>query len=400
MPRWHRGREGAFSEPGYCHTSPWRAIGAGGTGHGFNPSLEGLRGFAAVLVVLAHTLPDQGGFTVGVDIFFVLSGALITRLVVDELSRTGTASLRRFYIRRAFRLFPALFLFLVAVLVWTQFLCPAIGVASVHGTVLNSLLYVENWHIIAVANAANPAFPADPASQAWSLSVEEQFYVFWPILLIATWKWKGQRAALAVAAAGLILSLTEIYGLAWFGTTYARVYFGSDTRAAELLAGCCITLLAQCGWLPRVPRFAAGAALLAIVAVAALQLPLVYQVYAMVVLGSILVAGLTQHALWPLDTTVARWLGSRSYAIYLWHPFMAAILVYQFHFGNGVGMLVCVLAVTLVIAEASYRGVEHPLRELGRRLANRPITFLQGRPMASASVGDPGKEGTQKPSAA
>src|ERR1700720_1273288 len=94
----------------------------------FNPSLEGLRGLAAVLVVLAHTLPNEGGFTLGVDLFFVLSGFLITRLVIDELTERGTVSLRRFYIRRAFRLFPALFVFVVAVLIWTQFLCPAIGV--------------------------------------------------------------------------------------------------------------------------------------------------------------------------------------------------------------------------------------------------------------------------------
>jgi peptidoglycan/LPS O-acetylase OafA/YrhL len=324
-----------------------------------------------VLVVVAHTLPNQGGFTVGVDVFFVLSGLLITRLVVDELARRQTASLRSFYIRRAFRLFPALFVFLVAVLLWTQFLCPAIGVGSVHGTVVSSLLYVENWHIMAVAHAATPAFPADPASQAWSLSVEEQFYLLWPIALIAAWKWKGQRAALVVAAAGLVLSLGEIYGLAWFGTTYARVYFGSDTRAAELLAGCCIALLAQCGWLPRIPRSASGAALLAILAVAVLQLPLVYELFAMVVLGSVLVAGLTQHGLWPLTTVLARWLGERSYAIYLWHPFMAGILIYQFHIGNSVGMLVCVLATSLFVADVSFRCIERPLREVGRRLACR-----------------------------
>src|SRR6202035_2992945 len=220
----------------------------GDTRDRFNPSLEGLRGLAALMVVVAHALPDEGGFTVGVDVFFVLSGLLITRLVVDELARRGTASLREFYIRRAFRLFPALFVFIVAVLAWTQFLCPGVGTASVHGTLLNSLLYVENWHVIAVAPAATPAFPADPASQAWSLSVEEQFYLLWPVVLIAAWRWKGKRAALIVAACGLVLSLVDIYGLAWFGTTYARVYFGSDTRAAEVLAGCCIALLAQCGW--------------------------------------------------------------------------------------------------------------------------------------------------------
>jgi peptidoglycan/LPS O-acetylase OafA/YrhL len=340
-------------------------------GRRFNPSFEGLRGLAAVLVVVAHTLPAEGGFTVGVDIFFVLSGLLITRLVVDELARRRTASLRRFYIRRAFRLFPALFVFLLAVVAWTQFLSPAIGVGSVHGTVLNSLLYVENWHIMAAAHTATPAFPADPASQTWSLSIEEQFYLIWPIALVAAWKWKGQRAALIVAASGLILSLGEIYGLAWFGTTYARVYFGSDTRAAELLAGCSVALLAQCGWLPRLPRLTSGAALLAILVVAVVQLPLVYELFAMVVFSSVLVAGLTQHGLRPLTTGPARWLGERSYAIYLWHPFIAAVLIYQFHIGSSVGMFICVLAMSVLIAHVSYRCVERPLREVGRRIASR-----------------------------
>lgn len=349
----------------------------------FNPSLEGLRGLAAVLVVLAHTLPNEGGFTLGVDLFFVLSGFLITRLVIDELTERGTASLRRFYIRRAFRLFPALFVFVVAVLIWTQLLSPGIGVASVHGTVLSSLFYVENWHIMWVAPAATPAFPADPASQTWSLSVEEQFYLIWPIILIAAWRWKGQCAALIVAATGLVLSLAEIYGLALFGTTYARVYFGSDTRAAELLAGCCITLLWQCGWLPRLPRAASAGAIVAVLAIALVPLPLVYQLFATVALGTLLVAGLAQHGMWPLTTRTARWLGARSYAIYLWHPFMAAILVYQFHVGNGVGMLVCVLLTSLFISDVTYRYIERPLREVGRRLAPvwvRPTPALAPAP--------------------
>jgi peptidoglycan/LPS O-acetylase OafA/YrhL len=338
---------------------------------------------AAVLVVLAHTLPSEGGFTLGVDLFFVLSGFLITRLVIDELTERGTVSLRRFYIRRAFRLFPALFVFVIAVLIWTQFLCPAIGVASVHGTVLGSLFYVENWHMMWVAPAATPAFPADPASQTWSLSVEEQFYLIWPIILIAAWRWKGQRAALIVAATGLVLSLAEIYGLALFGTTYARVYFGSDTRAAELLAGCCITLLWQCGWLPRLPRAATAAALVGVLAIAAVPLPLVYQLFATVALGTVLVAGLAQHSMWPLTTSPARWLGARSYAIYLWHPFMAAILVYQFHVGNGVGMLVFVVLTSLFISDVTYRYIERPLREVGRRLAPvrvRPMPSLAPAP--------------------
>jgi peptidoglycan/LPS O-acetylase OafA/YrhL len=375
-----------------AHLRPRPASGGGDQASGatevsrrHSGSLEGLRGLAAVLVVVAHTLPNEGGFTLGVDIFFVLSGFLITRLVVDELARFGRVSLRTFYIRRAFRLFPALFVFLVAVVIWTQLLAPAIGIASVHGTVLSSLFYVENWHVIAVAHAASPAFPADPAAQTWSLSVEEQFYLIWPLVLVAAWKWKGPRAALAVAAAGLAISMVDIFGLAWFGTTYARVYFGSDTRFGELLAGCCVALLAQCGWLPRVGRVTIVASLGALLAIAALQPPLLLQMSAAAALGAVLVAGLSQHEVWPLNIAPARWLGKRSYALYLWHPFVAAILVYQFHAGDGIGMLACVLLVSLVVADVTYRVVEAPLRDFGRRIGVREVSPF-GRLRATRSI--------------
>lgn len=219
----------------------------------FNLSLEGLRGVAAVLVVVAHTLPNAGGFTLGVDVFFVLSGFLITRLVVEEFALRGTVSLRSFYIRRGFRLFPALFLFLAVVLVWAQVFAPASGVQIVHSTVLSSLLYVENWHIVAVGGVGGVGLIRDPAAQAWSLSVEEQFYVVWPIILIMAWKLRGPRTALILAACGATLSVAESIGFGFLGATVVRVFMGSDTRAGQLLAACCVALLAQCHLLPRIP---------------------------------------------------------------------------------------------------------------------------------------------------
>jgi peptidoglycan/LPS O-acetylase OafA/YrhL len=147
--------------------------------------------------------------------------------------------------------------------------------------------------------------------------------------------------------------------------------------SAEVLAGCCIALLAQCGWLPRVRRWASVMALLAILAVAVVQLPLIYEMVAMVMLGSVLVAGLAQHGLWPLTSIPARWLGQRSYAIYLWHPFMGAILFYQFHIVSSIGMLGCVLVMSLLVADVTYRCVERPLREVGRRIAIRPGTPMR-----------------------
>ena len=316
----------------------------------FNRSLEGMRGVAAVLVVVAHTLPNAGGFTLGVDIFFVLSGFLITRLVVDELAQRGSISLRSFYIRRGFRLFPALFVLLAIVLIWAQLFAPTSGIRIVHSTVLSSLLYVENWHIVAVGGVGGAGLIRDPAAQAWSLSVEEQFYLLWPILLIVAWKWKGRRAALIVAASGLTLAVAERFGLAMFGTTVVRVYMGSDTRADQLLAGCCVALLAHCRLLPRIPRPAAAAACVGVLALAVHPLPLVDQLTATTFLAAVLVAALSQHEIWPLSSVPARWLGQRSYSLYLWHPFVAVVFFYQFHLGDSWAMLLCVLLTSVFIA--------------------------------------------------
>ena len=324
----------------------------------YNPSLDGLRAVAVLLVVITHTLGGPPGWTLGVDIFFVLSGFLITNVIVAELARRGTASLRRFYIRRVFRLFPALFVFLLAVLIWAQVFAPPQGIAMVHGTVISGLLYVENWHIIAVGQVGSVIFPRDPAVHVWSLSVEEQFYLVWPLILIAAWMWKGKRAALVVAVCGLFIAMGDTFGLAWFGTTVGRVYFGSDTRAVQLLAGCCVALLVQCRLVPRLPRLVSFFALVAVVLIGVFPLPLIYQPSATALLSGLLIAGLSQHQFWLLATRPARWLGQRSYSIYLWHPFIGVILFYQFHVGDGLGMLVMVLLLSLVIADLSYRRVE------------------------------------------
>jgi peptidoglycan/LPS O-acetylase OafA/YrhL len=348
----------------------------------FNLSLEGLRGLAAVLVVVAHTLPNAGGFTLGVDIFFVLSGFLITRLVVDELASRGGVSLRSFYLRRSFRLFPTLFVFLAAVLIWAQLLAPTSGVQIVHSTVLSSLLYVENWHIVAVGGVGGIGLIRDPAAQAWSLSVEEQFYVLWPIILVAAWKWKGERAALIVAVCGLVLALADCISLGLLGGSVVRIYMGSDTRACELLAGCCVALFAHCRTLPRLPKLSTILALAGVLGLALFPLPLVSQMVAMTVLGGVLVAGLAQHELRLLSSTPARWLGQRSYSLYLWHPFVAVVFFYQFHLGDGWAMFACVLLISLFIAHTSHRFVERPLREVGRRLAERAA-----QPRSASQVG-------------
>lgn len=188
---------------------------------------------------------------------------------------------------------------------------------------------------------------------------------------MAAWKWKGQRAALIAASCGLVLAIAECIGLGMLGSSVVRIYMGSDTRACQLLAGCCVALLAQCGLLPRLSKFASLCALAAVLGLALHPLPLVSQMIATAVLGGVLVAGLSQHELWPLTSSPARWLGQRSYSLYLWHPFVAAIFFYQFRLDDGVAMLACVLLISLFIAHTTHRFLERPLRDVGRQLAAR-----------------------------
>jgi peptidoglycan/LPS O-acetylase OafA/YrhL len=333
-----------------------------------NRSAEGLRGLAAVLVVMSHCL-GIGGFTLGVDLFFVLSGFLITRLLTDELGRTGRVSLRRFYVRRAFRLLPALVVFLVAVLVWGELRAGAAGVSSIQGTALSSLLYVENWHIVAVGKATAGLF-VDPATPTWSLSIEEQFYLLWPILLVACWRWKGPRGALLVALVGVAVAMVERLSLGMGEGALIRQYFSTDMRADQLLAGCAVALLACMGRLPRISRALTIAALATLLLIGIHPFALPLQMTATTILGGLLVAGISQNQLAGLSSSWMVWLGGRSYALYLWHPLVWAGVHDALHLPDGGAMLVVVLAISLALSDLTYRAVERPLRDVGRRITS------------------------------
>jgi peptidoglycan/LPS O-acetylase OafA/YrhL len=347
----------------------------------FNPSLEGLRGLAAVLVVVSHCLGVEG-FSLGVDLFFVLSGFLITRLIISEFSREGRLSLVRFYVRRAFRLFPALFLFLACVFVWAHAFVPPTGVTTIEGTVLSSLLYVENWHIL-FAGPTTPGLLIDPATHAWSLSIEEQFYLLWPVVLLAAWRWKGHRGVVVIAGVAMAIALCEWVAVAVAGTTSGRLYFSSDLRAAQLLAGCCVAVVAHGRRLPSLPRGITVGALAAILAIGIEPLQPLLQMGATTLLAALLVAGLAQDEVGILSSTWAVWLGRRSYAIYLWHPLVRAILHYQAHLDDGGLMFMGVLAITFVISDVTYRLLERPLRDVGRRITSTGSVRAR-RPAAAA----------------
>ena len=202
------------------------------------PALDGLRAIAVAGVLMFHggveLLP--GGF-LGVDVFFVLSGYLITSLLLAERVRTGTISLLRFYARRARRLLPAVFV-LVPVVVLVSALLGGDETESVRGDALSTLLYFNNWHQILTEQSYFEAVGRPSLLRhMWSLSVEEQFYLLWPLaLLFALPRVGGKRLLQAV---GVIAGLSAILMAVLYDPTKdpSRVYYGTDTRATTLLIG-------------------------------------------------------------------------------------------------------------------------------------------------------------------
>ncbi|MBO9523417.1 MAG: acyltransferase [Nocardioidaceae bacterium] len=196
---------------------------------GRRPGLDGLRGVAILLVVAAHlgvrSLEFLGG--IGVTVFFTLSGFLITALLLDEHDLAGRISMRRFYKRRFFRLAPA-FLLMLAIVVPLEFAVS--GSAPYWWT---TIAEVSNW----VSATKGPA-PLDLLHHTWSLAIEEQFYLAWPVVLWGLSQRFGRRAVIASGAVGIGLSLTT--ALAAHGY---RLAFGTDTNASSLLAGCLLAAM-------------------------------------------------------------------------------------------------------------------------------------------------------------
>jgi len=336
---------------------------SGGTWRlGRRPALDGVRGIAIGLVLLGHAdVPfiAGNGDSAGVTLFFVLSGFLITALLLEERTATGKTNFRAFYVRRVRRLAPT---FIVSVAVVGAL---GIVVASTEFVrtrdVLLSLSYVGNWYP-ALMSAPHSA-PLGVLSGTWSLAVEEQFYLLWPLCLaVVAGRW-GVRGVAWVAALGAVASIGARLFLLADGATFFRVYYGTDTNAVALLVGVLLAVAlhgsrARDGsplWtaLGLVGLVTAGLwvgrwELLMLVAVAA-SACVVWSVSRSAVPGPNWLA-------WPALV----WLGKRSYAVYLWNCMLAVI---AWHGGTPwtIRLLVVTLP-SLILAELSWRFVEAPFR--------------------------------------
>ena len=347
------------------------------------PALDGVRALAVVAVLVYHAHPSwlRGGF-LGVDVFFVLSGFLITSLLLREQREWGHVGLRGFWMRRARRLLPALYLLLLAV-ISVELLAHLGAVTQLRWDALAALGYVTNWFLIGHQQSYFAAFATPDALQhLWSLAVEEQFYLLWPLLCAAgLLRRRGALWVVLGAAAG-----STLLGAALFNPRVdpSRVYYGTDTHSAGLLVGAALAMLHARAW-PRVTRLymptrraRVAATLAGVAAIAALLFsffeldetrPLVYRggLLAVALCSAALIGALLHPASRRLAAVFAwqplRWVGVRSYGIYLWHW---PVLVLSSPHGNpGSAPLWrtgAQVGVAVGLAALSFRFVETPIR--------------------------------------
>src|ERR687889_1267093 len=216
-----------------------------GSSQRYMPGLDGLRAIAVIAVIAYHLDPDliPGGL-LGVGVFFTLSGYLITDLLLGQREATGSLKLGDFWMRRARRLLPALFLMLAVVVAWVTLLDRS-QLPSLRGDVLAAVAYVSNWwNIVREASYFARFGPPPPLDHLWSLAVEEQFYLIWPWLLLLGLRFLPGRYMLAfVTLAGAAVSAAAMAMIYQPGIDPTRVYEGTDTRAFGLLVGAALAMV-------------------------------------------------------------------------------------------------------------------------------------------------------------
>ena len=358
---------------------------------GYLPGLDGLRAVAIIGVLLYHAGIDwmPGGF-LGVDVFFVISGFLITSLILEEYDRSGRVNFTKFYLGRARRLLPAVAVMLIAVGLAVLIVYQD-ALSAFREDALATVFYVNNWWYIFVDQSYFESVGRPPLlKHLWSLSVEEQFYLIWPAFALLLMRSGGRplvrRLALVLAIASTVwmavLSIRNGYPV---DADPSRAYFGTDSHSMGLLVGAALATMWRPGRLStQVPRRAqfviTGIGVASLAAVIGFYLfvgeftPWLYRggFLALAFFTTALIAAVTHPAsfLGPaLGTGILRYIGRRSYGIYLWHwpIFMVTRPGIDVEWSEPVTFVVRI-ALTLVIAELSYRLVEMPIRRgaLGR----------------------------------
>lgn len=384
----------------------------GSRGLNYIPGLDGIRAVAVLAVLLYHAdVPWMPGGFLGVDMFFVLSGFLITSIVLTELDKTGRLSFTRFYLHRARRLLPALLLALGLAAVLAAFLATD-AAATVRRDILAALTYSTNWVYIVADQSYFEATGRPPLLQhLWSLAVEEQFYLIWPALVLLAWRGGGRSRVREWALIGAFASTALMVVMSLMGgypqpNDGSRVYFGTDAHAMGLLIGAALATV----WLPGRLKsdLAAGAkAIVNVAGLGALGLTLLIMMnshsnaswlyWGGFAVFSVLVAVVIAAASHPasvlgkaLGTQPLRYIGQRSYGLYLFHWPVFLVLRPELDIPlEGLANLVLRFAVTFGLAELSYRFVEMPVRHgaIGRAWRNvRTLPDRERRPIVKKAA--------------
>ncbi|WP_295774555.1 MULTISPECIES: acyltransferase [Bacteria] len=345
-------------------------------GGGIRPEIQALRALAVFAVVIGHVWPRvaPAGF-LGVDVFFVISGFLITGQLMRERERTGRLDLLRFYLRRARRLLPAAVTALAATTLATLVVVPRDLWRQYLGEILSSLFYVQNWFLaIASADADRAALDGSPVVHFWSLSVEEQFYFVWPLVVmigfIAAARMGERRGMLVVLSTVTVASFG--YSVLQTGVNSDFAYYSTLSRAWEFGIGGLLALL---------PRTAGGLSdrqravlswlgiVLIVGSVVAWTDKGAFPGWTAIVpvLGAAAVihAGAPDAKWGPLPlarTRLVQWFGDASYSLYLWHWPIIALLPFATGVPTPWYVLVPLLGLCVAVSALSLRFIENPMR--------------------------------------
>jgi peptidoglycan/LPS O-acetylase OafA/YrhL/lysophospholipase L1-like esterase len=382
------------------------------------PALDGLRALAVLAVVVYHANHQWlGGGFLGVEVFFVISGYLITLLLIAERERSGTVSLGNFWLRRARRLLPALFTLLLGTTMYCA-LFDRDRLGMLRGDVVSGFLYVSNWFQIWSGSSYTSAFSFAPLRHLWSLAVEEQYYIVWPLIMFVLLRrirpktlpilglvFTSVAVAIAVATAMIYhagpidtFANTPQQFMTLFGHRVGRIdflYLGTITRASGLLLGAALATM----WRPwALRRGRAGsnangldiAGVLALLALGAMcwKFREVVEVtdvgvsgYDLLYRGGFIAVGIatvvaiatvthprSRLGKYVIGTPLLVWIGKRSYGLYLYH--WTVFQAYRKAAGNSLNLreFVALMAITAVLTEVSYRWIETPIRN-GKALA-------------------------------
>ena len=350
----------------------------------YMPGLDGLRALAVVAVIAYHSEIESvpGGF-LGVEIFFVISGYLITALLLEEFNLNSAINLRQFWGRRARRLLPALFLYIGGSVAFAYSM--ADDVVPTKGEVLSTLGYVYNWFGIFQEISYTDVFERKNFfHHLWSLAVEEQFYLLWPILLLCLQRYISRKVTISLLVLGIMSSAFLMWTLYQPFEDPLRVYYGTDTRASGLLIGALLAYI----WRPwnaeKSELFPKGKDALLPVGLGALGILiwanmhytllmpdadqlfrggfLITSIVTAVVIACVVTPNSNLNSILGLAPFV--WVGKRSYGLYLWHwPVFQLTRARVDVDISGWELFAVRMFVTLVLVEISYQCIERPIRE-------------------------------------